>query len=49
MASSYGYLTNTRVKFVVVLSATDGQLKDADVRMVRCDDCACAVVQWMRG
>jgi len=31
----YGYVTNTKIKFVVVLSALEGQVKDADVRAVR--------------
>ena len=35
----YGYVTNTKVKFVVVLSALEGQVKDADVRAVR-EPCA---------
>ncbi|KAI8366608.1 Sedlin, partial [Blakeslea trispora] len=29
---SYGYVTNTRVKLVVVVSVTDGTIRDADMK-----------------
>lgn len=30
----YGYMTNTRVKFIVVVSVTDSIIRDADMKMV---------------
>lgn len=30
----YGYITNTRVKLVVVVSVTDGIIRDADMKAV---------------
>lgn len=39
----YGYLTNTKVKFIVVL--TDLDVRDADVRNVSPSDIA-AIVLW---
>lgn len=33
-AYRYGYITNTRVKLVVVVSVTDGIIRDADMKAV---------------
>ncbi|KAF7723509.1 Trafficking protein particle complex subunit 2-like protein [Apophysomyces ossiformis] len=30
----YGYITNTRVKFIVVVSITDGIIRDADMKAI---------------
>lgn len=30
----YGYITNTRVKFIVVVSVTDGIIRDAEMKAV---------------
>ncbi|KAL1928237.1 hypothetical protein VTP01DRAFT_3153 [Rhizomucor pusillus] len=30
----YGYMTNTRVKFIVVVSVTDSIIRDADMKMI---------------
>ncbi|KAI9321534.1 Sedlin [Dichotomocladium elegans] len=30
----YGYITNTRVKFVVVVSVTDGLIRDAEMKAI---------------
>ncbi|ORZ11135.1 Sedlin [Absidia repens] len=30
----YGYMTNTKVKFVVVVSVTDGVIRDADMKAI---------------
>ena len=35
----YGYLTNTKIKFIVVLTAAEGQVKDSDMRAVRAPAC----------
>lgn len=32
---SYGYVTNTRVKIIAVVSVTDGIIRDADMKSVR--------------